>query len=95
MNNGKQIKSYTQANDTATANPNTIQNKKTCNCRQKNTCPLEGNCLQSLVIYQATVTRNDNTQQKHTSDSQKTTSKQDTETIPHHSATLNTETQLN
>ena len=30
------------------------------------------------------------TQQKHTSDSQKTTSKQDTETIPHHSATLNT-----
>ena len=35
------------------------------------------------------------TQQKHTSDSQKTTSKQDTETIPHHSATLNTETQLN
>ena len=49
MNNAKQIidnhnkqilKSYTQANDTATANPNTIQNKKTC--RQKNTCPLEG-----------------------------------------------------
>ena len=69
MNNAKQIidnhnkqilKSYTQANDTATANPNTIQNKKTCNCRQKNTCPLEGNCLQSSVIYQATVTRNDN-----------------------------------
>ena len=60
MNNAKQIidnhnkqilKSYTQANDTATANPNTIQNKKTCNCRQKNTCPLEGNCLQSSVIY--------------------------------------------
>ena len=69
MNNAKQIidnhnkqilKSYTQANDTATANPNTIQNKKTRNCRQKNTCPLEGNCLQLSVIYQATVTRNDN-----------------------------------
>ena len=69
MNNAKQIidnhnkqilKSYTQVNDTATTNPNTIQNKKTCNCRQKNACPLEGNCLQSSVIYQATVTRNDN-----------------------------------
>lgn len=69
MNNTKQIidnhnkqilKSYTQVNDTATANPNTTQDKKTCNCWQKNTCPLLGNCLQSSVIYQATVTRNDN-----------------------------------
>ena len=34
--------------------------KKTCNCRQKNTCPLNGNCLQSSLIYQATVTRKDN-----------------------------------
>ena len=32
---------------------------KTCNCRQKNNCPLNGNYLQSLVVYQATVTRND------------------------------------
>ena len=32
----------------------------TCNCRQKNTCPLDGNCTQSSVIYQATVTRKDN-----------------------------------
>ena len=38
---------------------NTIDNKS-CNCRQKNTCPLNGNCLQSSVIYQATVKRNDN-----------------------------------
>ena len=38
----------------------TNNNKKTCNCRQKNTCPLNGNCLQSSVIYQATVTRSDN-----------------------------------
>ena len=37
-----------------------IANNKTCNCRQKNTCPLDGNCLQSSVIYQATVTRKDN-----------------------------------
>ena len=32
---------------------------KSCNCRQKNTCPLNGNCLQSSVIYQATVKRHD------------------------------------
>ena len=34
--------------------------KKLCNCWQKITCPLNRNCLQSSVIYQATVTRNDN-----------------------------------
>lgn len=38
---------------------NTV-NKKSCNCRQTNSCPLNGNCLQSSVIYQATVKRNDN-----------------------------------
>ena len=38
---------------------NTID-PKSCNCRQKNSCPLNGNCLQSSVIYQATVKRNDN-----------------------------------
>ena len=37
----------------------TIDNKS-CNCQQKNTCPLNGNCLQSSVIYQATVKRNNN-----------------------------------
>ena len=50
-----------QIDDTATAAAAaTIANNKTCNCRQKNTCPLDGNCLQSSVIYQATVTRKDN-----------------------------------
>ena len=28
----------------------------TCNCRKKPECPLEGKCLQTNVIYQATVT---------------------------------------
>ena len=65
MNNTKQIidnhnkrilNSTEHTDDTAS---NTIVNK-TCNCRQKNTCPLNGNCLQSSVIYQATVKRNDN-----------------------------------
>ena len=46
-----------QADDTAAA---AIINNKTCNRRQKNACPLDGNCLQPSVIYQATVTRKDN-----------------------------------
>ena len=67
MNNTKQIidnhnkrilTAPIQLDDTATAAA--IDNNKTCNCRQKNTCPLDGNCLQSSVIYQATVTRKDN-----------------------------------
>ena len=70
MNNTKQIidnhnkrilTASIQIDDTATvAAAATIANNKTCNCRQKNTCPLDGNCLQSSVIYQATVTRKDN-----------------------------------
>ena len=46
-----------QADNTAAA---AIINNKTCNRRQKNACPLDGNCLQPSVIYQATVTRKDN-----------------------------------
>ena len=70
MNNTKQIidnhnkhilTASTQIDNTATAAAASIDNNKTCNCRQKNTCPLDGNCLQSSVIYQqATVTRKDN-----------------------------------
>ena len=32
------------------------QNIKTCNSRNKNDCPLEGECLQNEIVYQATVT---------------------------------------
>ena len=69
MNNTKQIidnhnkrilTASTQIDNTATAVAATIDTNKTCNCRQKNTCPLDGNCLQSSVIYQATVKRKDN-----------------------------------
>ena len=31
-----------------------------CNCRNKQQCPLQNNCLTSSVVYQATVTRQDN-----------------------------------
>ena len=65
MNNTKQIinnhkkcvlNSSTHTDETA---DNTVD-KKSCNWRQKITCPLNGNRLQSSVIYQATITRNDN-----------------------------------
>ena len=35
-------------------------NTRDCNCRQNRQCPLDGKCLTSSVIYQATVTRLDN-----------------------------------
>ena len=38
---------------------NPINNKK-CNCKTKSECPLEQNCLQKNIIYQAKVTRLDN-----------------------------------
>lgn len=42
--------------------PTSLERK--CNCRNKPACPLNGNCLQKSVIYQATVTRNDNNKQE-------------------------------
>jgi len=56
-NHNKRILQSTNDNDLTS---DTINNNKTCNCRQPNNCPLNGNCLQSSVIYQATVTRKDN-----------------------------------
>lgn len=37
-------------------------NTKTCNCKQKNQCPLNGSCLKNNLIYQATVTTGTDTQ---------------------------------
>ena len=79
MNNTKQIidnhhkrilTASIQTDDTATAAAAAAAAPtKTCNYRRKNTSPLDGNCLQSPVIYQATVTRKDNSiRKKRTSD---------------------------
>ena len=38
------------------------QSRDGCNCRKKNECPLEGQCLQSNVVYQATVTSETSTE---------------------------------
>ena len=34
------------------------QDQPKCNCRQKNTCPLEGHCLDKELIYQCTLREN-------------------------------------
>ena len=43
-------------NNSATEN----EESKPCNCRKKDECPFDGNCLQAAVIYKAKVTRTDN-----------------------------------
>ena len=40
----------------------TEQQQQTCNCRQKSECPLNGNCLESGLVYQATIETDDTTQ---------------------------------
>ena len=42
-----------------TAQPQQDEGKKACNCRKKEECPLDGECLVSEVVYQATVTTQD------------------------------------
>ena len=37
-------------------NPEENQPQKMCNCRNEKECPLEGECLQNEIVYQATVT---------------------------------------
>ena len=36
--------------------PNSTPTPKTCNCRDQKQCPLNGQCLQSCLVYRATVT---------------------------------------
>ena len=35
--------------------PSNNQNVRTCNCNRNQTCPMNGNCLQSNLIYKATI----------------------------------------
>ena len=55
MPNMKSIISSHNKHVLSNANSPTPQ-PDTCNCRKKSDCPLEGKCLQTNVIYQATVT---------------------------------------
>ena len=56
MPNVKSIISSHNKKVLSTNNTEQVQTDKECNCRKKNECPLEGKCLQTNVIYQATVT---------------------------------------
>ena len=57
--NNKRILNLSEHIDDTAKNTHT-KDTKTCSCRQKNTCPLNGNCLSPSLIYQATVTCKDN-----------------------------------
>ena len=39
-----------------------MEHVKECNCRKKEQCPLEGQCLKNNIVYQATVTINTTTE---------------------------------
>ena len=41
------------------------ENEKLCNCRRKNECPLNGNCLEKEVIYKCNVKKVDTEEGKH------------------------------
>ena len=44
----------------AKTEPKPDDNARTCNCRDSDECPVENKCLTKGVVYQATVTRQDN-----------------------------------
>ena len=50
------MKSIISSHNKHVLSNSTTQQPDTCNCRKKPDCPLEGKCLQTNVIYQATVT---------------------------------------
>ena len=58
------ISNIISSHNKAVLNEETHRNNTTvakeCNCRQKNTCPLNGKCQAEGIVYQATVTREDN-----------------------------------
>jgi hypothetical protein len=59
MNNLKRIidaKSKRQLNTIAED-----ENQRQCNCRPRDHCPLAGRCLMDKLIYQCTVTTDENT----------------------------------
>ena len=44
--------------------PDNSPTTRTCNCRIKESCPLNGRCLQESVVHQAVVERQDNKKQQ-------------------------------
>ena len=50
------IKGHNQTIFRNSAQPTQDQAERACNCRKKEECPLEGNCLSKGIVYQAQVT---------------------------------------
>ena len=58
--NMKNIKSHIDKHNRALLAPKKPENKKTCNCRKKSECPMNGECLTEAIVYQADVEFKDN-----------------------------------
>jgi hypothetical protein len=51
-------------NKTIINNSSTTSSQNDCNCRKKDQCPLENNCLTTSIVYNAQVTTEDDTPAK-------------------------------
>ena len=54
------IKSKIDSHNKAIINKQEKKEQPKCNCRNKTTCPMDGKCQESGIIYQATVTQKNN-----------------------------------
>ena len=63
QHNNKILNQYAKQ-QTNTQDTNQDTNERQCNCRQLNTCPVEGKCLSTSVVYQADVTTVDKNETK-------------------------------
>ena len=52
------IGSIISRNNTKLLTKSNVENNRTCNCRNKANCPLNGNCLVKCIVYKATVITN-------------------------------------
>ena len=52
------IGSIISRNNTKLLTKSNVENNRTCNCRNKVNCPLNGNCLVKCIVYKATVITN-------------------------------------
>ena len=55
----KNMQQIIKAHNSKILKSNQSTNQKSCNCWQKNNCPLRGNCLVNDIVYKAKVTSTD------------------------------------
>ena len=55
------FESYVKSHNTNALNDSKSNNSKKCNCRNKASCPLQGNCLIDSIIYRGNVTTSNKT----------------------------------